>query len=619
MATIPMMTQVPNMLNPLDVQARAEQIRGAQADNALAPYRLQQAKQGVASGAITLEQQQRALQEQKDLEESMRNNSMPLGPQEMPKANAIMPQAAGLPGANNALTAGVFPSLGAGEAPAVNPLAKVNAGKAALDPTTAPNAFGVPGVNWNGVIRDMASKGHNAAAMAISKNLFEFNKQNLEMHEKQLEGVKKKADMAASLLSTVKDPTSLQRALDVGAQNGLVSPQDYQRLRQQGYTAATIQELDQMTQSVVTAQQKIENERANAAFLHQQATLNHQIDKERPATTAGWLAFAGQVMGIAKTPEQLEAGWQNFIGNKPPEEVVAIVKQAKESGGAEAVTELAQTVEQRERGAGRNPTDTSLAAKATYDPTKTPQQNAEAALKRADQSKREGRSVNITSGATSTDAADIADAIVSGNQPPDMKGLYRFGGPVKAALARRGYDLVTAQKDWQAVQRHIATLNGPQQERLRQAVTFTYDSLDNIESLYNEWLSIGPSGGLKSFNKAALAVAKNLPGRAGAVATSLEAQISDLTSELGTVYKGGNASTDESLRLAANNLKADWNEQAFKFALTNIRKNLNIRKNSIMTSEAVGTSENSRYVSKPALNGGVSGTGKAKDPLGILP
>jgi hypothetical protein len=208
-----------------------------------------------------------------------------------------------------------------------------------------------------------------------------------------------------------------------------------------------------------------------------------------------------------------------------------------------------------------------------------------------------------TGHAPGNDAKDIAQAIRDGNQPPDLKGMYRLTAPVRAELARSGYDLTTAQRDWSAIQKHIATLNGTQQERLRQAVTFTYDSLPKIETLYQEWVQVAGSSGLKGFNKANLAVSKQLGGRAGAVAHNLETQINDLTSELGTVYKGGNASTDESLRLAAANLKADWNEETFKRAVDQIRQNLQIRKNSIMNSEPVGVSEGSKYAPKrpPAL------------------
>jgi hypothetical protein len=199
-------------------------------------------------------------------------------------------------------------------------------------------------------------------------------------------------------------------------------------------------------------------------------------------------------------------------------------------------------------------------------------------------------SAGASSAAGSDPASDIAGAIMRGEQPPETKGLYGKGAAVRAILAKSGYNLMQAQGDWQATQRHLATLNGPQQERLRQAITFTHDSLGQIEDLYSQWQKLGPASGFKVLNRASLAVAKHLPGETGAVATNLEAQINDLSAELATVYKGGNSGTDLSMKKAAENLKADWNELTFRSALKQIRTNLTIRKNSLMSSEPAGLS-----------------------------
>lgn len=205
------------------------------------------------------------------------------------------------------------------------------------------------------------------------------------------------------------------------------------------------------------------------------------------------------------------------------------------------------------------------------------------------------RPPTLVAGSSPDDPKLIAQGIINGHQPPVMTGLYRSGSPVRAELERQGFNLATANRDWTAIQKHLSTLNGAQQERLRQAVSFTYDSLDQIESLYDEWKKEGGVSGIKLFNRANLLVSKNLSGRAGEVATLLDAQINDLTSELGTVYKGGNSSTDESLLLASTNLKSEWNETTFKRGIEQIRKNLQIRRNSILTSQPVGVSPNSPY------------------------
>jgi hypothetical protein len=193
-------------------------------------------------------------------------------------------------------------------------------------------------------------------------------------------------------------------------------------------------------------------------------------------------------------------------------------------------------------------------------------------------------------GSSRDDVAQIAAGIVEGNQPPTVTGLYRNGGPVRAELQRRGYNLAKAQEDWEATRKHLASLNSTQQLRLRQAVSFTSDSLDIIETLNKQW----KGGRFPLLNRAQLKAAKGgaLGPEAQSIATRLEAQISDLVSELGTVYKGGNSSTDDSLALAAKNLQADWSQKTLTDAIAQVRANLQIRRNSMLTAKAVTNVDN---------------------------
>jgi hypothetical protein len=227
------------------------------------------------------------------------------------------------------------------------------------------------------------------------------------------------------------------------------------------------------------------------------------------------------------------------------------------------------------------------------------------------QAQREKTAASKLSTATQ-DIDDTAAAIMRGEAEPDLtKYSFRDRTAIEGRLARAGYNQTAAVRDWKAINKHLATLNGAQQERLRQAITFTYDSLDVIDGLWDQWQKTGLPTGFKFFNKAALAAAKQLPGETGAIAQALTAQLNDLTSELGTVYKGGNASTDETLRLAAENLKGDWNDTTFKKAIGLVRTNLRIRKNSITNSEAAGVSPQSPYNPK-------SSEKPASDPLKIF-
>src|SRR6266851_350777 len=166
---------------------------------------------------------------------------------------------------------------------------------------------------------------------------------------------------------------------------------------------------------------------------------------------------------------------------------------------------------------------------------------------------------NVTIQQNASDAKDIADSIQRGEQPPDVKGLYRLAGPVRAELAKQGYDLTTANLDWQATQKHTATMNNSKFTALRTSITTASESLDVLDDLAKKW----DAGRFALLNKASLKLAKGgVYGKeAASIATQLEGQITDVTSELGNVYMGGNSPTDHALQLAGKNLSADWDKK----------------------------------------------------------
>ena len=208
----------------------------------------------------------------------------------------------------------------------------------------------------------------------------------------------------------------------------------------------------------------------------------------------------------------------------------------------------------------------------------------------------------------SPEAALVVGGIMYGSQPPVTTGLFRNSLAVRAGLASLGFPMAKAQEDWQAMNTRLKTMNSTGMVRLQQAVTFAYDSLDVIDKLNKAW----SGSDFPALNKTALEAAKagvtkrdlaqpidiTTAGKDGTMqnlhitnsqelATALDGQISDLVSELGTVYKGGGTNTDSSLFLASKNLSGDWSEDTLNVAVNQARTNLQIRKNSIATSSAI--------------------------------
>lgn len=207
---------------------------------------------------------------------------------------------------------------------------------------------------------------------------------------------------------------------------------------------------------------------------------------------------------------------------------------------------------------------------------------------------------------------DIANAIIRGDQPPTTTGLYRYGAAVRAILAKKGFNLAQAESDWKATQKHLSTLNSSQQVRMHQAIDNASHSLDVIDDLANQW----NGSRLPLLNKAQLAAAKQgvLGEKAQQIATQLEAQIADVTSELANVYMGGNSPTDHAMMLAAKNLQANWSLSQLKSAIDLSRKNLKIRSNSMRNVGVAGASAGNLYATPSPAPAGAGTAPPPKNP-----
>lgn len=226
---------------------------------------------------------------------------------------------------------------------------------------------------------------------------------------------------------------------------------------------------------------------------------------------------------------------------------------------------------------------------------------------------RDGTMTNVATNKVTTDfkAPPPASAIVNpgalndvkesvagmkdGTLPPMMPG--RATKEYLATMAeahRQGYDLQAAVTDWNATQKHVATLNGQQQTRLNQSINALPDLLDTVDALASKW----KGGQFPVLNKANLALAKN--GAYGddvaTVARQLDSQIADVTADLGNVYMGGNSPTDQSLALAGKSLSGDWSEKVLHDMVTLARNNVTIRQNSIRNTGVQGASPDNPYV-----------------------
>lgn len=180
----------------------------------------------------------------------------------------------------------------------------------------------------------------------------------------------------------------------------------------------------------------------------------------------------------------------------------------------------------------------------------------------------------------------IADAIASGTQPPVLTGMYRYGAAVRKALQEKGYDLTKANLEWQAMTRHMATMNSSQQVAITQNLSFLDDATKKVDDLVSAW----NAGKFPILNKARLVAAKNgaLGPEAQSIATQLDGQIQDTVAALSKVYMGAASPTSKSMELAAANLQSDWSAKTLHDMTNLIRTNAGYRRNAILASPVMG-------------------------------
>lgn len=227
------------------------------------------------------------------------------------------------------------------------------------------------------------------------------------------------------------------------------------------------------------------------------------------------------------------------------------------------------------------------------------------------------RPVSITNagGGENTNVKDAVQGMIDGTIPPQLPG--RASKDYIAILSeakRKGYDLSTAVTDWNATQKHMATLNNNQQTKLQQSIQTAASSVDVIDDLAKQW----DGGKYPALNSVTLKLAKGgaLGPKAQTIATQLDGQITDVTSELAQVYMGGGTPTDQALKLAQKNLQSSWSKQVLLDMTDLTRKNLKIRSNSMKNVGVQGASATNPYAAPQGTPAAAPTTAKP-DPLGI--
>lgn len=175
--------------------------------------------------------------------------------------------------------------------------------------------------------------------------------------------------------------------------------------------------------------------------------------------------------------------------------------------------------------------------------------------------------------------AAIADGMKNGTIPPDPEGLSRQGiyADVIGKMAQDGVDFTELRKQWLASKRLSVTENSPQSVRLDIAVRSGLKMYDAIDGLATQWDGMG----LGPLSRANLKLAmEGGKGQAAAqLATQLNGQIAQLTSDVATVEQNGMTPTQESRHVAEQSMQSWWSNGTIHAMTAQGRANMKIREN----------------------------------------
>ena len=194
---------------------------------------------------------------------------------------------------------------------------------------------------------------------------------------------------------------------------------------------------------------------------------------------------------------------------------------------------------------------------------------------------------------TGENIKSIASAIENGLQPPTTTGLYRSGAAVREQLAKDGFDLATANLQWDSAHKQVLSLNGPQMVRyvgLSHSVINTIDEVKDLsEKLQNTGVPLYNRARLQAYIQAA----GNSEG--GQLAAKYLAGVNTLKEEFANLAQGGYAPTEAAWGLANQQINGDYGVKELGASLNEVQRLLRYRLQGIPNMDKLGPGVANRY------------------------
>lgn len=198
----------------------------------------------------------------------------------------------------------------------------------------------------------------------------------------------------------------------------------------------------------------------------------------------------------------------------------------------------------------------------------------------------------------------VAEAIVSGRQPPVTTGLYGLAPIVRADLEERNFDLAKAQLEWDSAKKQVQSLNGPQMVRFVGLAQSVDNTIDEAIALSREM----DNSGIPKLNAAKLYEMRELEGNSkrGQLAAKYIATINTLKEEFANLANGGYAPTEPAWKLANQQINADYGVNQLDASLKEVQRLIRYRLQGIPNIGTLGPGAENRFLPKstpPAVEG----------------
>lgn len=191
-------------------------------------------------------------------------------------------------------------------------------------------------------------------------------------------------------------------------------------------------------------------------------------------------------------------------------------------------------------------------------------------------------------------ADDIVDAIVKGEQPPTTAGLYGDAPIVRQKLAQRGFDLTKHMIEYQAAQKQVASLNGPQQVRFVGLANSVVNTIDEVNGLAEQM----QLSGIPALNAVELGTYIQTQGNSdnGQLATKYVTAVGVLKEEFANVANGGYAPTEPAWKLANQQVNGNYGVKQLGSSLVEIQRLLKYRLNTMPGMNTIGPGAANPYL-----------------------